>query len=1643
MVTKTDRILSYLPSTFRTEPPAPVLKQLIETFGQELLVAENNLAEILAAHFVDYADRGAPEIDDLARLAALYGLAPRREADLSGRELGPDEARGAVIESVEAFRERLKRYIRTFLEGTVTVQGNLRVAAEALALEIADAPEDLDGWWNRQESILTTTTPRCEDATKAVFGHTASVEVGQAAQAAQIIGQTSLPETINLQGANQLRLRVDGDLRTIDLLPEQDSEQVSKDTIVDTINAAFDNLEIARLQGQDDDVLVLASPTLGPSSQLVLVDGDNDAALSLLGLVPYDYRGTEAQPAQVVGQNDLPTLIDLSQQRYLRLELDRNQTVEIDCANPADPTQTTPEQVQTAINQALGAEVASLAEHRLVLTSPTVGFNSSLALQQPAAQDATETLLGDVERFYLGQEAQPAQVQGRQDLSPGVDLSLDSHLQFRVDGGGSITVDCAGETPEDTQLFEIVTAINTAFGAEIARQDGQFLSLASSTVGADSRLVLESLVTGDAIASLLGLPPRTASGQGATAAQLTYTPKISDLVDLAAPNSLFLGRLNMAVDGGSPVEIPLRIEITAPGTLAPSTLQNQVLSTLTAAINQVYPNVAGHNRQQLTLTSGTLGSASRLELFPLETIQQRPFVTRAAVLNDAVVSVFGFIQRQVQGSAATTARLVGTVDVSRGKDLSVNRYLRIRLDDETHDVDCAGLRPRVTSLEEIINAINQQVGSEIASPSGRNLMLTSTTKGTNGRIALEPPQSTDALPALGLSAGSAVRGQDATRVTLVGTVDLSSGIDLPADAQVRLKIDQADPVDILLTAEAARLNLDQVLLAINQQLDQVVAQTDGQHLILSSSQSGTGSIIAVEAASGSDVTTTLLGIPAPRHYQGQAPLAAEIIGDADLSAPLDLSTRRFLNITVDNQPAQVVDCAATATDPTAVTLAELEQSINQAFGDVTIATIEANRLVLRSPTLGLGSRILLSAHSSNDATELLFGDSERQVQGREATPAILTGATDLTTSVDLSEGSQIRLIVEDHRPVDIDVVGAAPANTFGDEIAAAINTVYPGMAEITNEGKLQLTAPTAGENSHLAVSPQRYLELVEYLPTSTTSPKPEESPRLVRHGDRWLLQNDSAIDALATVQIRAPQGVVGPTLVNQTLGWQLRVLTLVDAGDILTIKADDSSIHAYILSISGSERRIEPTKILVGPIGTQVFVPFDGAYGFRQDGRQQATLQLNSPWAAQIVRLRAPADVADDLTLTVKSHHLQGAVALPEADEQVKLLGRLQLSPEPVLLDGNNNEVVRLRPGSGVNFARYPDQVVTVTGPLYGDQPAVLEVNDIYPLFDVTVSHQPDGELPTIETFTQVTIGIGDALALSQQINTASQWLTAELLDKTEALSLPKGVSEWVYLDCYSSRFNYANFDQARFVGERCLERGIFNVSRFLNHPPEMVEAVFTSLEASSDPPVEVTFAWLTHQAGSFEVHLPADLPERFGGRFNQTRLSQRKGKPEVYTKAVTELTGDEEFDNEHYLVRLMESSTLVTAEEVDRVPLGWQPVAMPFRRPQLLTLGSRDTAAQIYLTEPGFDNFIKLEANHIGTWGNEITVSARSAGSAMYDVEIAYQASRFENARQVVLGPPLPTLAQSLLKPTPIGILQAKAAGVRATVTRDTCIPP
>ena len=129
---------------------------------------------------------------------------------------------------------------------------------------------------------------------------------------------------------------------------------------------------------------------------------------------------------------------------------------------------------------------------------------------------------------------------------------------------------------------------------------------------------------------------------------------------------------------------------------------------------------------------------------------------------------------------------------------------------------------------------------------------------------------------------------------------------------------------------------------------------------------------------------------------------------------------------------------------------------------------------------------------------------------------------------------------------------------------------------------------------------------------------------------------------------------------------------------------------------------------------------------------------------------------------------------------------------------------------------------------------------------------------------------------------------------------------------------------------------------------------------------------------------------------------------------------------------------SLLTARIVELVPLGFEALEMPFRKPQFLTLGDEGVPARLYLSEEGLPGFIELSALEPGAWGNEIAISARESGPAMYDLCIVYQGAVFENARTVVRGEPPAALVQDQLQPGAIGILQAKAAGVQAGILRD-----
>jgi hypothetical protein len=714
------------------------------------------------------------------------------------------------------------------------------------------------------------------------------------------------------------------------------------------------------------------------------------------------------------------------------------------------------------------------------------------------------------------------------------------------------------------------------------------------------------------------------------------------------------------------------------------------------------------------------------------------------------------------------------------------------------------------------------------------------------------------------------RGRDASRVTFAGVVDLSAGIDLPANAGVKLRID-GDEFEIPLTDAAPdHKTLNEIVIAINLKFDKTVAHHDGKHLILTSPSNGRESRIEFLAPTDTDSTQAVFGVTPPRTYNGEDAKPAEVVGNV-LPGTVDLSITRFLRLAVNGAQPIAIDCTARLADPEKRTVTEIVEAVKAALTATQIpatAKTEGNRLILATTTTGATSRIDLLPYTEGDARLVLFGKIPDVTSGNDPAPAIITGETDLLTPVNLAERRFLRLSVDGGRPVDIDIAGAAPATTFLDEIVDQINAVVPGLASATDNDRVRLTSSILGDHSRIEILPLRALELIEYPPEPAQDPLPIQSPRAVRHGDSWSVENDGAAEADLKIELFAPHGVFGPRFVNHTQGLRIRLMIVLSPGDRAELSREPM----------GSAR----TKI-IKPDGTSLDVP-----------------------DAQIL--------------------------VDKLDEQK------------------------------------------------------------------SCEHHGGGQ------------------------------------DKAAALVLPQGRSEWAYLDCHSARFDRDRFNATHFAGKACAERGVFNVSRFTCPPPSTDSTAFASAGDPADPPVEVHFRWLQHQPGAFAVNLPADLSERFGGRFNQVRFAKASDTPEEFKDVVTEPDTDADF-----LVKRIQSSVLVTAKPVDRVPIGFVAATIPFRKPRRLTGGSDTASAHLYLAEKDVTGFIELGAREPGAWGNAIAVVARKSGPARFDVTISYQAARFENARRVVLGgAELPALTEDLLKPGPVGVLQAKAGGVKATVTRN-----
>ncbi len=1179
----------------------------------------------------------------------------------------------------------------------------------------------------------------------------------------------------------------------------------------------------------------------------------------------------------------------------------------------------------------------------------------------------------------------------------------------------------------------MIAAINTATGTAVASHNVRFLSLTSPTTGAGSAIVLGSPPDNDATETLFGFRPRGADGSAASTASFTGRRDLSGGVDV-------MGRyfLNIAIDAGPWISIDLRTTAANPRAATPA--------ELAAAINAELPTgVASHDGRYLTLTSPTPGAAGSVAIEPLMAEKQRRFVSRAMIIDEAAQAILGFVSRQTRGVAATNARVKGSADLSRGVDLRQTPYLRLGIDARPPvDIDCRGPRPRATVIGEISTAVNAALGQTVASHDGKNLTLTSPTSGAASRIVIEPPQAEDALELLLGAPTGTYRGTESSGVSFVATIELSGGVDLSSAERIQLGIDGSPPVEISCAgANPAHTSLSEIIVAINLALDKIVASHDGSYLRLTSPSSGTGSRIVFEVPGAADATAALFGIMPPRTYQGADAAPARIIGQADLSGDINLGNRRYLRLALDGGTTLDVDCAATAADPQHADLDEIITAVNATLGN-GIASRDGSRLVLTSGKVGTASRITVTHHTAGNARTLLLGQVADTTEGADPQPARITGEVPLLSPVDLTARRVLRLSVDDGLPTDIDVSGEMPLMTFLPDIVDAINAQFPGVAAIGEDNKLQLTSNTAGEHSRLAVSPLRYLEVVEYPPEVIEAP-----PQSLHHGASWLIHNSGVNDAHGEVLLNAPQGVVWPALVNVTQGWQIRLLTVIQRGETAKISRDESrGLRAIIQSPGGETRPLPAADILAGPLGAQITVPQPQPSRLCRNGDGLQVLHLVNPLAFYVVKLRARSELNGHPITVAIAESVPDPAGPPASDGGIVVLqGRLRQDGEDWLLaDVDDNPIVKLRPGPDVRLAEFLQRAVSVTGPVYPDTPPLMVVRQIAQLFDVSVHVSPSLGDVSEEHYPGVTIGVDPQRddALVRRINAgpqSSMLIKAEPLAKDTGLKLLRGQNRWRYQDCHGDRFDAAHFDEAHFAGGGCRDRAIFDVSRFTPLPPERVKTVFADAENPPQPSAQATFTWTRHKPGTLVVNLPADLPARFGGHFDQARFGQATGNPELHEKAVTEPPDDERF-----LVTLLNAnSTLVEATVAGFVPQGWQAVTLPFRNPAALTLGTNSAPARLYLSEEGLSGFIEIRAREAGIWGNDIAVSARESGPAMFDVEVIYEGARFENARKITMGKDLsepdqylPAQTDVLLQPGPLGILQAKAAGIHAAVTRD-----
>lgn len=134
---RTDSIISRFPSFYQSEDRLNNLYQLVEVFGKQVDLAEEDLIRVMRAHWVNTANNeGSKGFDtvekgDMDRIFALYveALGGTSLLKQQGRRQGPDG-----LEDDKLYRERIKGLIRVLRDGASTKAGIIAIVAANLGI---------------------------------------------------------------------------------------------------------------------------------------------------------------------------------------------------------------------------------------------------------------------------------------------------------------------------------------------------------------------------------------------------------------------------------------------------------------------------------------------------------------------------------------------------------------------------------------------------------------------------------------------------------------------------------------------------------------------------------------------------------------------------------------------------------------------------------------------------------------------------------------------------------------------------------------------------------------------------------------------------------------------------------------------------------------------------------------------------------------------------------------------------------------------------------------------------------------------------------------------------------------------------------------------------------------------------------------------------------------------------------------------------------------------------------------------------------------------------------------------------------------------------------------------------------------------